>query len=254
MIWDPDRYLHFTDHRLRPGIELIARIPGIEPARAIDLGCGPGNLTAIAAARWPQAKWTGLDSSETMLELARSENADIEWTLGSVTDWEPTHPYDLILSNAALHWIDDHQRVFRRLAESVSADGVLAVQMPDNWSEPTHRIPAAILDDDAYGGNARRALLRDRVASPASYRRWIGPTFDFDIWTTTYQHVLTGTDPVLSWVSGSVLRPVLDRLEPGPRERFLAECADGYTAAYPVEPDGTTVLPFRRLFIVARRR
>lgn len=254
MSWDPTRYLRFSDERLRPGLDLLARIPDLHPRLVVDLGCGPGNLTVIAAARWPEARLVGLDSSPAMLAAARASGAAADWVRGDIADWDPPDVYDLMFSNAALHWIDDHDALFPRLAGKVAPRGVLAVQMPDNWREPTHRIPAAILDGPDFDDSNRRALLRDRVESPAAYRAWIGPDFDIDIWTTTYHHVLTGTDPVVAWITGSVLKPVLDTLEGTSRDRFLEACASELGRAYPTEPDGTTILRFRRLFIVARRR
>jgi trans-aconitate 2-methyltransferase len=252
MTWDPDRYEQFSDHRLRPGLDLIARIPPIEPVQIVDLGCGTGTLTAVLAARFPSSSVLGLDSSPEM--LARAESfPDVEWQLADISDWRPDTPVGVVFSNATLHWLDDHPRLFERLAAAVEQDGVLAVQMPDNWREPTHTIPARILDEGDFG-SAGDVLVRDRVAEPGQYRAWIGDRFDLDVWTTTYSHMLTGTDPVLDWVRGSVLAPVLELLDDHKRERFLSACAAGYRETYPTQPDGMTMLPFRRLFIVGRRR
>ncbi len=254
MIWDPAEYLRFADHRLRPGVELLARVPPIEPARVIDLGCGPGNLTALVAARFPGARVSGLDSSAEMLAEARATHPALEWVQADIADWSPDVPYGLIFSNATLHWLDAHDELFPRLAGSVGAGGVLAVQMPDNWSESVSAIPAQVLDEGGFASEIGAALPRDRVATPTEYREWIGPGFDIDMWTTTYHQVLGGEDPVLEWVTGALLRPVLDALGAEDRTRFLRECAIRYRAAYPAGPDGSTILPFRRLFIVARRR
>lgn len=254
MTWDPGTYLRFGDERLRPGIDLLARVPDIAPRLVIDLGCGAGNLTAVIAERFPTAHVVGLDSSAKMIEAARTLSAPVEWVVGGVEEWEPAAPFDLVFSNATLHWVDDHASLFGALRHRVGAGGVLAVQMPDNWDQPTHRVPAAVLATGEFGDDARRALLTDRVASPADYRRWIGPHFDIDTWSTTYFHVLGGADPVVEWVSGSLLRPVLEVLSSAARTEFLDRCAAGYRRAYPPEPDGSTVLGFRRLFIVARRR
>jgi trans-aconitate 2-methyltransferase len=253
MTWDPAVYLRFSDERLRPGLDLLSRVPETEPATAIDLGCGTGSLTRLIAARWPQSHVVGLDSSESMLAEAKNHEG-IDWVLGDIADWNPPTEYGLVFSNAALHWLDDHESLFAQLSRAVEPGGTLAVQMPDNWSEPTHSIPAQVLDDPLFTDAHRGLLLRNRVASPAAYRNWIGPGFAVDIWQTTYQHVLTGDDPVLTWVSGSVLGPVLDGLDAERGLVFLERCRTGYARAYPTQPDGTTVLGFRRLFIVARRR
>lgn len=252
MSWDPDRYERFSDHRLLPGLELLQRIPDIDPRSVVDLGCGTGTLTAIVAGRWPNAQVTGLDNSQQMLERTPSELPNVTWERRDIASWRADHPVGLIFSNAALHWLDDHAGLFGRLVTSLDTGGVLAVQMPDNWTQPTHRIPAAVLDDGDYPHEARRALLRNAVARAEDYRRWLGPDVDSDIWSTTYNQKLSGEDPVLEWVRGSVLAPVIRALE-DPRP-FLTECATRYRSAYPPQPDGSTVLPFRRLFIVARRR
>jgi trans-aconitate 2-methyltransferase len=253
LTWNPEQYEQFADHRLRPGFDLIARIPAIEPSRVIDLGCGTGALTAVLAQRWPTAHIVGLDASPDMLKRAPADIGNVEWQIGEIASWSPNEPYDLVFSNAALHWLDHHETLFRRLAGSLAPRGVLAVQMPDNWSEPSHRIPAAVLDDGDFSETSRSALIRDRVSSPAEYRRWLGAGMTIDMWTTTYHQVLRGRDPVLEWVMGTVLRPVLETLDEACQAAFVEECARRYRAAYPPEADGATVLAFRRLFIVARR-
>lgn len=251
MTWDPETYLRWADHRTRPGLELIARIPDVEATDVVDLGCGTGHLTAVLADRFTEARVVGVDSSAEMLDMAEP-HPRVRWVEATFDDWGD--PADVVFSNAALHWSTRHSELFPRLGRLVRPGGALAVQMPDNWAQPTHRVPARILDTGEWPSAARLALARDRVSSPAAYRSWIGSGFDFDLWTTTYHQVLDGADPVLDWVSGSVLKPVIDMLDDVDAERFRAACAAGYRSAYPAEADGTVILPFRRLFIVARRR
>lgn len=250
MAWDPDHYLRFADHRLRPGYELLARIPDIAAGRIADLGSGTGRLTAALAARWPHAAVVGVDASAEMIDVARRDHPSIGFVRADIASWRPEEPLDVVFSNAALHWLDDHEQLFRRLRSFLSPAGVLAVQMPDNWAEPTHRIPAAVLDDGSWPSRARAALLRDRLADPAAYASWLQPAA-VDLWRTTYYQRLSGDDPVWMWVTGSVLRPVLAALEAGDRERFGDLCRAGYRAAYPPAPDGSTTLAFSRLFLVA---
>ena len=251
MAWDPSHYLRFADHRARPGLELLARIPVDDPATVVDLGCGTGNLTARLAERWPAASVAGIDSSAAMLERARAEHPGLHWVQADVGGWEPPEPVDVIYSNAALHWLDDHHEVFPRLRSFLAPGGVLAVQMPDAWRQPTHLVPAEVLDDGDYPTEARSALMRDRLSTPAEYRRWLQPG-SVDVWRTTYYQELTGQDPVWNWVTGSVLRPVLDALGPHSEsgERFTGECQARYRQAYPMLDDGVTVLAFPRLFMV----
>ena len=248
--WDPDRYLRFADARTRPGVELITRIPDHRPERIVDLGSGTGHLTALLQRRWPASAVTGLDASPAMVDRARADHPGIDWVVGDIADWEPEGAVDLIFSNAALHWLDDHERLFTRLRSSVAPGGVIAVQMPDNWREPTHRVPAEILDDGTWPPDLVASLPRDRLASPATYRRLLQPA-SVDLWRTTYFQELTGPDPVWDWVSGSLLRPVIDRLGDGPdAARFEERCTSRYGAAYP-PVDGVTVVAFSRLFVVA---
>ncbi len=253
MAWDPDRYLAYADLRTRPGLELIARIPDNEPRSIVDLGSGTGDLTAILSDRWPRAAVSGLDSSSEMIERAMANHPGIDWRLIDIEQWEPEEPVDLIFSNAALHWLEDHDTYFRKLRSCLSSAGVLAVQMPDNWSSPTHAVPALILDDPIWPAAARDALPRDRVSPVLSYRLWLQPA-EVDVWRTTYFQTLTGEDPIWTWVTGSVLRPVLAQLGKSERNTFEKECKAAYREAYPKSADGTTMLPFSRLFLVARAR
>ena len=249
--WDPVRYLTFADERTRPGLDLMVRIPDVSPKTVVDLGCGTGHLTARLRERWPDAEVLGLDSSAEMVERARQDHAGIEWKVETIETWQPIGPVDLIYSNATLHWLGNHEPLFGRLADTIASGGALAVQMPDNWAEPTHRIPAEVLDEGSFPDSARNALLRDRVASPAEYRSWLH-SLDIEMWRTTYFHQLVGEDPVWTWVTGSVLRPVLATLEPADRERFEWDVKARYRDEYP-SVDGVTILPFSRLFIVGTR-
>lgn len=251
--WDPGRYLRFADERRRPGLDLLGRIPHGRRRLVVDLGCGTGHLTAALADRWPDARVVGVDSSSDMLERPRAALPGLEWVEADIARWAPPSPPDVIYSNAALHWVDDHAGLIPRLLGLLSASGVLAVQMPNNWDQPTHTVPARILDEPGWPEEARDAHPRRRVASPADYRRWASPAAVVDIWETIYHHPLTGPDPVLEWVKGSLLRPVLQVLDPDEGRELERRCAEGYRSAYPPDPDGVTLFPFRRLFIVAVR-
>lgn len=185
----------------------IARQPGLQP---VDDDLEPEQVLGVE--RWPDAFVVGIDSSAEMIERARRDHPELTWRVGDVTAWEPEEPIDVAYSNAALHWLDDHADLFRRLRSLLADGGVLAVQMPDNWAAPTHRIPAEVLDEGDWPDAARSALMRDRLSDPASYARWAQPA-EVDLWRTTYHHQLTGEDPVWTWGTGSLLRPVLATLE-----------------------------------------
>ncbi len=248
--WDPDRYLRYADHRARPGLELLGRIPDVGARRVVDLGCGTGALTAVLADRWPDAEVTGIDASPEMIARARSDHPGITFEIADIQTWRPDGRIDVVYSNATLHWLDDHADVFAMLRSWLDPGGVLAVQMPDNWDAPTHRIPSQILGEGEWPGEVGAALLRDRLADPEDYASWVQPAI-VDMWRTTYFQRLDGDDPVWTWVTGSLLRPVLAALDDDDRARFGAACRDAYRRAYPRRADGITTLPFSRLFIIA---
>ena len=252
--WDPGQYLKFTDHRLRPALDLMARITLEAPRLIYDLGCGPGNITRLLAERWPEAAVTGVDSSAAMLAKARMETANIAFEQADIGHWSPPAPADLLFSNATLHWLDDHAALLPRLAAQLAPGGVLAIQMPDNRRSPSH----LLMDEAAAAGPWRGKLSRLRpvygaMQAPDAYYRMLAPVArQLDIWETTYLHVLEGDNPVVEWTKGTALRPYLDALVEPERGAFLAAYAARIAAAYPRQPDGRTLLPFRRIFIVAR--
>lgn len=254
MAWDPSVYMRFSSPRLRPALDLLAQVPLGAPRRIWDLGCGPGNVTRLLAARWPGAAVTGLDSSAEMLaEAERHEDTRrLDWVRGDLAHWTPPEPADLIFSNAALHWLDDHETLFPRLLTHLAPGGVLAVQLPRNHAAPSH----TCVTEAALAGPWRarlEPLLRPHpVAAPSFYYDLLAPRAAVDIWETEYQHALEGDDPVVQWTLGTTLRPLLDALEEPERGDFLADYARRVAAAYPPQPDGRTLFAFRRLFMVAK--
>ena len=258
--WDPDTYLAFADLRSRPGLELLARIEHPRPDMIVDLGCGPGHLTAVLARRWPGARVIGVDGSAEMLARAESQFPakkwpTIEWEHRDISTWSPPDPVSILYSNAALHWRGDHENLYPRLLSLVAAGGSLAVQMPDNWDQPSHTLISRLADDARWKDRTGPVFLGRPVAEPGDYRAWLQPdATEIDLWRTTYFQALTGADPVVAWVKGSVLRPILNVLEPEEAEIFLSRLATSYRTAYPTGSDGTTIFPFSRFFIVARRR
>jgi trans-aconitate 2-methyltransferase len=252
--WDPNQYLKFTDHRLRPALDLMAQIALAAPHSIYDLGCGPGTVTRLLAERWPEAAVTGVDSSADMLAKARKEAPKVAFEQADIARWSPPAPADLLFTNATLHWLDDHAALLPRLAAQLAPGGVLAIQMPDNRQSPSH----LLMDEAAAAGPWRTKLARLRpvygsMQSPDAYYRILAPvTRQLDIWETTYLHVLEGDNPVVEWTKGTALRPYLDALADPERGAFLAAYAARIAAAYPKQPDGRTLLPFKRIFIVAR--
>ena len=217
----------------------------------VDLGCGTGNVTKLLRHRWRDAHIVGVDNSPDMLETAADVDADIEWVLADAATWAPDRSADVIYSNATLHWLGDHAGLFPRLMSLRAAGGVLALQMPDNFRAPTHTSVA----DVVRSGQWRHldALVIDPPVAPIEvYHRMLAPLArSLDIWTTEYVQVLTGEDPVTEWLKGSWLRPFLTALEAEERARFLSAYSERVQEAYPRQPDGTTLLPYKRLFMVA---
>jgi trans-aconitate 2-methyltransferase len=253
MSWQPERYLAFGDHRTRPAVDLLARVALAAPARVADLGCGPGNSTALLCARWPGAEVVGIDSSAEMLAKARASGLRARWCQADLAGWAPATPYDLLYSNAALQWLPDHATLLPRLVNALAAGGVLAVQMPRNFEAPSHVLLRAVAEDGPWAGRLAARLLR-AVAGPAWYYDLLAPLgARLDIWESEYLQVLQGADPVLDWTRATALRPVIAALEPAEQARFEADYAERLRAAYPRRPDGCTLFPFRRLFIVATR-
>ena len=256
--WDPALYAKFADHRLRPALELLERVPLAAPAVVYDLGCGTGQVTRLIAERWPAAAVSGLDHSAEMLARAATEPSRVRWIEADLRDWHPEAAPDLIYANATLHWVDGHHELFPRLAGSLNPGGCLAVQMPQSWSSPSHRLMRETLANGGPHGGAlgpeslRQAVARNWVAEAAAYYDLLaGCARGLDIWETEYLQVLEGNDPVLEWVKGTGLRPILNGLDDDERAIFLGEYARRLRAAYPVRTDGRTLYPFRRLFIVA---
>lgn len=252
--WDPGQYLEFADHRLRPALDLLARIPLAAPAVVYDLGCGTGNVTRLLAERWPGAAVTGVDGSAAMLARARPAASAIVWVEADLRAWRPPRPADLVFSNAALQWLDDHTTLFPRLVGRLAPGGVLAVQMPRNHGAPSHTEMIAAAEAGPWRARLAPLLRRRPVADPAAYHDLLAPHVSrLDVWETEYLHVLEGDNPVVEWTRGSALKPLLDALEEPERSRFLTEYAGRMVRAYPRRADGRTLFPFRRLFLVAVR-
>jgi trans-aconitate 2-methyltransferase len=253
MSWDPDVYMKFATERTRPAVELLARVPLRMPSRIIDLGCGPGNSTALLAARWPEAEIEGLESSPEMLVTARASGLHAKWTEGDVGSWTPTVQYDVVFSNAVFQWVPDHRTLLPRLMNHVAAGGALAFQVPRNFEAPSHVLMRDVANTGPWAEKVAAAGER-HVLSPEAYFGILAPlSTSLDIWETTYLQVLGGNDPVLTWMSGTGLRPFVQPLEEEERKAFIAQYHARLRNAYPRSPDGETLFPFQRLFVVARR-
>ncbi|MFC1441694.1 trans-aconitate 2-methyltransferase [Streptacidiphilus sp. N1-10] len=253
--WDPAQYLRHADHRSRPFHDLVDRVPGT-PARIVDLGCGPGNTTATLTDRWPDAALTGIDHSPQMIEQARADHPGLAFRIGDITTWDPAEDGspDLILSNAALQWVPGHVDLLPRWTEALPAGGTLAFQIPGNFDAPTHTLLTELRGSARWNGRLA-GTERPAVLEPADYlARLSALDCTVDAWETTYYQTLTGAHPVLDWMLGTGLRPALAALtDPAERADFLAEYGALLDRAYPATRYGT-VLPYRRIFIIATRK
>jgi trans-aconitate 2-methyltransferase len=253
--WDVAAYTRFSDERSRPFLDLVARVRVPSPRTVVDMGCGEGTMTAGLADRWPAARVTGVDSSAEMLAAARPVPGHLEFVQGDVREWQPGAPVDVVISNAVLHWVPGHEDLIVRWAGWLTPGGVLAVQVPGNWRAPSHALLDALCRSPRWADRLGDAGPRpDTVREPAEYADLVTAAgLEADVWETTYLQRLSGTDPVLAWVRSTVLRPVLARLSDDDAAAFTAEYAAALRDAYPERADGTTWLPFRRIFVVGRR-
>ncbi len=251
--WDPDRYLAYADERGRPFTDLLARVAAERPRTVVDLGCGPGNLTARLAERWPDADVLGLDSSPEMIDAARAVAPGVSFAVADLRDWSPAAPVDVLVSNAVLQWVPGHLDLLPRLVAALAPGGRLAFQVPGNFDEPSHTIRDQLAAEPPYDVHTWGVAVPGSH-DPATYLDVLaGLGCTVDAWETTYLHVLTGPDPVFTWVSGTGARPTLQALPEDLRPGFEAEFRTRLAAAYPQQAYGV-VLPFRRVFVVARPR
>jgi trans-aconitate 2-methyltransferase len=251
-LWDQAQYLKFGEQRTRAAEELLARVPLASPRRVVDLGCGPGNSTALLSARWPGARLTGVDNSEDMLRRARQDFPEIEWVCADVNAYRAEQPVDLLFANAALQWLPDHARLFPALLEQVAKGGVLAVQMPHNFGEPSHRAMREL--EGPWSARIQGVRALTPVADARFYYDLLAPhATAVDIWQTTYQHVMPDAQAIVEWVKGTGLRPYLDVLDAEERAPYLAGYTEAIDRAYPTRSDGRRLFAFPRLFLVALR-
>lgn len=250
--WNPEAYGRFADLRLRPALDLLARVPALPQGRIVDLGCGAGAVGPALSERWPERKLIGVDSSPAMLEKAAATGAYRRCDLADIRAWEAAKPPALIFSNAALQWLPDHPALIARLAAQLLPGGVLAVQMPMQWRAPSHRFLrdfAAEMFPDRFDASAWRAP----VAPALDYARLLAPLGQASVWTSEYIQRLApveGAHPVRRFTESTALRPFVEKMTAAERAAFLARYEAALAVAYPAEADGTVLFPFRRLFFV----
>jgi len=252
--WDHTQYLKFADARTRPAAELLARVPLTAAEIVIDLGCGPGNSTELLCARWPDAEVVGVDSSPDMLLRARQALPDVEFVQADAQDYRAPAQCDVLFANALLHWLPDHAQLVPRLFSQVRPGGAIALQMPDNFEEPSHRLMRSVAE--RHGLVASQVRGRGDLSGPELYYDWLAPhaaAQSVDIWRTRYEHVMADAAAIVEWVKGTGLRPYLEALPESVRPAFLRDYEQEIARAYPPRVDGRRLFSFPRLFVVALR-
>jgi trans-aconitate 2-methyltransferase len=255
-MWDAGQYLRFGGERARPFFDLVAQVGAPSPRYVADLGCGPGNLTAALAERWPGATVTGVDNSAEMIAAARATvptAANLSFEVGDVRHWQPGRPVDVLVCNAVLQWVPGHDEILLRWADQLAPGGWLAFQLPGNFDQPSHEIVKEMARSPRWRAPLADAVLNRQAGDPADYVSLLArPGFEVDAWETSYLHVLPGENPVLEWTKGTTLRPVLSALDAEQAGAFLREYGERVRDAYRPHSFGT-VFPFRRVFAVVHR-
>ena len=252
--WLPDAYLRFSDERNRPALDLLARIPLKAPEIVYDLGCGPGNSTALLREAYPQARLVGLDNSKTMLEKARGDLPQVQFVEGDIAAWEGNPNVDLLFANASFQWVPHHASVLLRLLKGLKAGGVLALQMPDNLDEPSHRVMRETASTGPWSLALQNAAgFREKIRTPSDYYELLKPHCrSLDIWHSVYNHTLDGVQGIVDFVRTTGLRPYLDPLDETLRAKFINSYRASLTQTYPEMFDGKVLMRFPRLFVVAQ--
>lgn len=254
--WNPQLYRQFESERTRPARELLARIPLNTVNFATDLGCGPGNSTELLAQRWPEARITGIDTSEAMLEQARARLPSCTFQQADISRWQPSQPQQVIYANASLQWLTDHHTLLPHLVEQLDSGGVLAMQMPDNLDEPSHRLMREVAAETRWQEHISAQLAdRKRLLSTGDYYDLLSDAgCQADIWRTTYYHPMADAQGIITWLRATGLRPFLAALNETQQADFLHDYHQALKSAYPVQSDGQVLLAFPRLFMVAVKK
>ena len=256
MSWSAKQYVAFEDERTRPARDLLAAIPAGSVRSAIDIGCGPGNSTELLVERFPDATVRGLDSSTDMIEAARKRLPQVQFDIADIDIWNDTGPFDVIFANAVLQWVPDHATLLPALVSKLTPGGCLAIQMPDNLNQPSHRLMREVAAQGPWAEKlASVAAQRTEMADASTYYSMLKACWTrVDVWRTTYHHPLAGgASGVVEWFKGSGLRPFLEPLDEAQRAQYLQQYQTEIEQAYPALADGSVLLPFPRLFLVATR-
>lgn len=253
--WDSAQYIKFTSERTRPAQDLVARIALEAPRRIVDLGCGPGNSTAVLRQRWPDAEIWGIDNSTAMIDAARPSDPKVHWQIADIATWSASVACTVIFSNAALQWVPNHARVLPQLFAQLENGGALAFQVPANIDAPAHRLMRELAESPRWRSRFPSLVREWHVESAFSYHDIFAPlTSRVDFWYTDYLHVLSGPEAIVEWYRGTGLRPWLEALpDERSRHEFASDYLNAISTEFPRQPDGRVIFPFRRFFLIAYR-
>jgi trans-aconitate 2-methyltransferase len=253
--WNAGQYLKFEDERTRPSIDLLRRVPLEAATDCVDIGCGPGNSTELIVGRYPTARILGFDNSPDMLAKARMRLPKLQFQEIDIASWQTEERFDLIFANAVLQWLPGHRILLRRLASFLKDGGCLAVQMPNNLHEPSHRLMEQVAKEGPWAEKlSSAAKTKESIGSFEDYYAWLQQAgCTVDIWQTTYVHPLAGAEAIVEWFKSTGLKPYLDPLSPEEHSEYLRRYTAAIAAAYPAQQDGKVLLRFPRLFFVAQR-
>lgn len=254
--WNPSLYLRFESERTRPALELVSRIVHPDAVYISDLGCGPGNSTELLHHAWPRAQVTGIDTSDAMLTQARSRLPNCHFQQADIMTWQSPRPQDIIYANASLQWVLDHDRLMPHLIQQLAPNGVLAIQMPDNLEQPSHRLMREVASQNTWRDKLGDGdQIRQRLLTAEQYYDLLATQgCDVDIWRTTYYHVMPNAQAIVDWLRATGLRPFLQPLNDREQQAFLQDYLAALEKVYLTRHDGQCLLAFPRLFMVARKR
>ena len=253
--WKPELYLKFENQRTQPSIDLVSRIDMCNPKRIIDIGCGPGNSTAVLKNRWPNADITGLDSSPAMIAQASKADCGIAWVcLDASSDLSALGRFDIVFSNAAIQWMPHHEKLLPNLFSLLESGGVLTLQIPNTAHMPVHTALQTLVKSEKWRAQFGNVATHSVFPAPYYYDILSTLSNDIDLWETHYYHVMESHQSIVQWYSSTGLRPYLNSLDSdSAQSAFLAEFENELKVVYPAQNDGFVLFPFVRIFVIARK-
>jgi trans-aconitate 2-methyltransferase len=253
--WNPAQYLKFEKERTQPAIDLVNRINADNPVKIMDVGCGPGNSTAVLAGRFPGSYILGIDSSEDMIDAAGKNHPDLDFKLCDIGyDLSQLDcDFDIVFSNACIQWVPNHNELLKKLMGLLRKGGILAVQIPMNYNEPIHRIIGEVSSSDKWKGYFPNPRVFFTLSQSGYFDILSEISEDFALWDTVYYHVMNSHDDIMEWYRGTGLRPYLDVLDKDKRADFENDVKKRVIESYPAQKNGKIIFRFPRFFFTARK-